>query len=759
MPTLSEPLDPMHSTAGPKESAVTLSASDLLTLAKELLAESRPTLPPPAGIGDTITVLGGVIGSRRECTTWYQQHNLSDDSHLHFIEVLQSLESVLCQIRTGSQKVSRQNLPTVHRGPPCPENPFNALEVERLRDSILLDAPQAKQTTKTDASKITRLPAQQEIQLGGRHDDRDFALWCTLKECHQVRLYIKQVWSERHQTSKPVSLAVASQITHNALVLCLAGVDEFAEEFPELGTFEEITRHVDVQLSISKDGVESFSCKRGMSKDTEDTVSSYDLLCMPALILLCLIREVVDNCEAIDSPLDAVDHIMSRRCFDRDLFGSSLEIMALYRNEEIQSAWAGGDMFTRLFADFMQSHEDLPLRIVFALQMELDLYNSLGGRTGVEAAELLAQCGRLKISLSEFDKAALGRLDCPLLGGRIDASATQSRILDIIHCGVETPLYANRRFTFHSEDGPVVIPTLLYVSPRSAGHISGVLSELAHKDGIDTCNRNLLIHSLAHLYKACQKRSPDLNWPDMDWIIARQGGKAFGLLESDHSRTLLDLDTPATILQGPAMFFGLSLGVELTKYARQRRQGPHGTSARLPLPSYATCLARAERLKIHSVYVSTRDRCAETARNLNLPEHTMLKAACHQSARKKSLALGADRKRHAQKYTNDTFTTIQTLSLLKAGLGEEQFDMLFNFHMFFYGCLSAMDRVISFCRDDRRFRGLFRPNMMFHEIVDEILWQASKPGKGGRSILSAATEALSGFTELIGASQIQLVNT
>lgn len=200
----------------------------------------------------------------------------------------------------------------------------------------------------------------------------------------------------------------------------------------------------------------------------------------------------------------------------------------------------------------------------------MDIYDDLYGFNTFESADMTCQAQLTKLYLGNFKSAALTRTDHSLLAGRMTMSSKHMTILHIIQNGFRTPLCADQGFPLPDCGRQ---SAWRHYSPTPAGYVNGVLSEMMHKDGIDVCNQRLVVHSLVHLFKACQKLSLKLDWPDMNWIIARQGNKACGLLESANMGDPLETRASSGTMETSAKIFGISLGVKLSKYATQRREG------------------------------------------------------------------------------------------------------------------------------------------------------------------------------------------
>lgn len=70
-----------------------------------------------------------------------------------------------------------------------------------------------------------------------------------------------------------------------------------------------------------------------MLEASDDMASPYDLLCMPAVIILCLIRLIKGSKDDV-LPIQASMHIMAQHALARDIFCNLAELAELYNNEQ-----------------------------------------------------------------------------------------------------------------------------------------------------------------------------------------------------------------------------------------------------------------------------------------------------------------------------------------------------------------------------------------------------------------------------------------
>lgn len=191
----------------------------------------------------------------------------------------------------------------------------------------------------------------------------------------------------------------------------------------------------------------------------------------------------------------------------------------------------------------------------------------------------------------------------------------------------------------------------------------------------------LLVHSIAHLYRAAQKSSPNFWWDDLEFLIFHQRFDAFDLQAYQASTDAVEL-------------FARSLGA---KSLRQK------TGKRLPLPSFEICSAKAKILHGSRAYAS---QCKQDKADLSQPDQLVL--SCQRLAERPT---GKGR----------AVTKSQSLEILQKGLSEEEVYFRFDHRAFFKDCLNLMEHIMQGLEPGFHLR--LPDNAMFYQVVYDLLWE------------------------------------
>lgn len=193
----------------------------------------------------------------------------------------------------------------------------------------------------------------------------------------------------------------------------------------------------------------------------------------------------------------------------------------------------------------------------------------------------------------------------------------------------------------------------------------------------------LVVHALAHLYRATQKLVPDFFWDDLEFLIYHQRHDVFGLQAHRTSSDAMNI-------------YGRSFGVQCRL---QKTNVPD------PLPSHEISSTTAKELQGNSAYLSM---CVQAELKFSQPDHLTL--ACQEYA--------------ASRGTGVAVTTPITMELLEIGLTEGLVHLHFDHHAFFLDCLALMVLIMQDLESS--FPAIISDNAMFYEIVDELLWEKEK---------------------------------
>lgn len=206
-----------------ENSSAKLSTQNLVELSKVLAQGAAADRLAPEGIGDTILVLGDVIAGRRECANWYSQKPTAgpdstheDRSHKHFVGVLQHVLQCLKDTVRNSRRPDRTDREAGDDASPRQKlvNVYQALFVEEPQVEI----PSAT-WKKKKRRKSSRIPMKVELESDG-DTDKDFELWCFLRECYNIRQFVRDTWLMQQRGE--LSVDAASQVSVMSVIVLIA---------------------------------------------------------------------------------------------------------------------------------------------------------------------------------------------------------------------------------------------------------------------------------------------------------------------------------------------------------------------------------------------------------------------------------------------------------------------------------------------------------------------------------------------------------
>lgn len=196
-----------------------LSTQNLVDLSKLLVQGAATDKLAPEGIGDTILVLGDVIAGRRECADWYSHKPTTsrtnsssvteDQTHKHFIGVLQHVLQHL------KDTVRNSRLPdtTTTTNREAEGNVSQRRKLVNVYQALFVEEPQVEipsSTARKKKRKPSRVPVKVELESDGAAE-KDFELWCFLRECYNIRHFVRDTWLRQQRGE--ISVDVASQVS------------------------------------------------------------------------------------------------------------------------------------------------------------------------------------------------------------------------------------------------------------------------------------------------------------------------------------------------------------------------------------------------------------------------------------------------------------------------------------------------------------------------------------------------------------------
>ncbi|KAK4548346.1 hypothetical protein LTR36_010216 [Oleoguttula mirabilis] len=225
-----------------------ISTSDLLRFANAIANAKSPIEIPPS----MLEIIADVIAGRKYCADWYTAQSAQEpardgttksasESHRHFISVLQDIYGILHKLPTldgQSEAAAKESL----------SNVFDNLNLEEPSEDALGDEPQPR-TGDTHSSNAIA----DTLALDDRAE-KEFALWCFLKDLQEIRLFLDENW--RSYSAGQLSFLAASSLTDTAFGVMRRADASLVRAYPEFADFPCVLDFLGV--TITKTGDELF---------------------------------------------------------------------------------------------------------------------------------------------------------------------------------------------------------------------------------------------------------------------------------------------------------------------------------------------------------------------------------------------------------------------------------------------------------------------------------------------------------------------
>lgn len=716
---------------------------ELIAVADSIVQSAISKGRPPADVASIIIILEDVISGRREYQVWHQQrievfdeaHIRETASHEHFVGVLGSILERLKTVENLGQKPkkSRQGRKRAGNGRKISKsiqveedtdrseatvlrNIYAGLEVE---DSVLserMGGASLSEPIPESASPKTGV----SIQLGRPEGDDNFALWCFLNDCRKIRLFLRSIWKDYY--AGDLSIQVAAEVTEHGLCLIAKATDEFQADFPHLAYYEDIADHLEIRGQMKGCEVEAFSydggTRNGFSPSTTEAVG---LLCVPAFVALHSFREMIEA-----TVEDREDSFELRQTFDK--------CHAI--NKCIYDCFRGLSRIPDYFWDWIKERgridistysfvlkaryrvEKTDVKEIMYYQVNMDLMDEREDQIGEFIAVVIFRThvvGMIRQFEGETQDADHSK-DNDNLSGR---QALRECIKEYTNYLFRTPEDDNLGST--EADKIPYMMQMLSQMPVLCGTSVWQMMKLHYIDALITCQENLAVMCVAHLYRASLEVGLlSTPWEDMEFVIDQVGPLDLGIPEKRGTSTPVILS---------ARRFGMAFGVQAAEYSNALRQNRNKGPARVPLP-LKKHVVQPEGLpmfrKAHSISAKLQ---RSRLRDLDLSVWESLDGSLQQMAHSvlADPEINVDTETRKQWEACRRLNATQLLDLLKHQLGSEELAFCFDMHAFSLDCTTIMGDIFGSLQPSiknlRTERGLSSDFDMV-ELVDEILWDA-----------------------------------
>ncbi|KAK5119617.1 hypothetical protein LTR85_007446 [Meristemomyces frigidus] len=726
---------------------LTLSTQDLTRLATAIASAAAADKPAPDGIETTISVMEDVINGRSECAVWYRTQAQEDSSwvaesgkrHGHFVDVLRSVLGALKQTLWASRpKPVRGRRGAAENNPQLADEAlgyaFASLHVDEpaSTDEAGTEAPARKPKPTTANNKKLR------CELEKTDEDAVFALWCILKECHDVRLFVRDIW--RQWRDGQLSLPTAGETTDKAFMLIHIAFTDLRVEFPKLTTFDDVSEKLQLNIASTNGVSDDFSWDESHVRDSSSDTPADQLLCIPALSCLGVLRawiaQIIRTTKCADKGDGIVggagSHLLAGHRLRRTIMLHFSELVQFKVRENLKKDFMNCDVFFRDLLSFLDNQR-LALPFVVEFQIYMDIYDEVemtGTRPYWLARYYADSIKDSYCNVTDVVEKLHGM--CALIGppGTRDV---QEAILRVIKKAVETPVIRNPLAKIDSTEGDesdeAYLSFVLVNFPIMTGVLLSSLGKLKYLDGLDMCNDYDIVVATTLLYQACRTAGLfEKRWKDLEFVIAHQGMQQLGLRQT----------VTATPALAAAKHYGLAFGVELREYAKRAREmAKSGTSGirRVPLPRESTSAFRKRAfVSISEPYLRTLTVTNVRRKGLGATlwetENSTIHQLAHDLLSEESQDIHQELRAQWRKCRR--LTPVQLLGVFKSALVAGKPVVHFDYHGLYGQCAILLEAV------QKGFLGMLERSHLWYgfaevdentelcNIVDEVLWKAAQ---------------------------------
>ncbi|KAF2774350.1 hypothetical protein EJ03DRAFT_5303 [Teratosphaeria nubilosa] len=548
----SKPIRPPGKSKGPE--TVELSTQELIQLAEAIIS-ARPPVDIPEHI---IEIIRNVIGGRRECAAWYAGQALEigsdvqkqNETHRYFIMVLERILDLLADARSRLKVAVPTVTPVTNAKTSAKQANLTSKEEELSNMFACLDLEEPSEILlEPPASIATPSIKLVNFRLQKKQDDAAFQVWCFLQDLTDVREYVKNTWLE--YVKGEVSFLVASSVTDTAFGLLRCADEEFTETSPLQDSGWESLLEFFGLTSFARGNV-VWLCPEKPGDHPKEQQSSINIV-----ELLCPIAHRAIWNYALD--MAALCQAEAARRKGEKFEGLGLESwygwhhfceVLLELTPQLHEITHGSSCRHVVLDEFVQglvechSKRRVPMWVVHACQIYLDIYDMLGDHVEHGAGAIDAALGRYDEIVTNLRRYSIKYND-----KLEDVRNGVNRLTAVVKAQNR---YEAMRFTDERADSPMDDDAIFSHADCKDGcckatcldenehatrehptslmerllpaHAGAVLLDWAvsmHDAGCMLANHDFIVLSIAHLYK--YMRTTGLlksDWHDMEFVLS-----------------------------------------------------------------------------------------------------------------------------------------------------------------------------------------------------------------------------------------------
>lgn len=223
--------------------SVKVLTADLPRYASTVVASSSPRIEITL---EVLEVTKDAIAGRKHCHNFYMKFAGSDISsnqrHAHFIAILEQVYDTLRKEYKNRLPKRKKKIPIHAADSNDLNNLFCHLGLEDTETDIPNDAPQTESKPDHRARRTRKTPVANRTTLfeleGDEEEEKSFAIWCLLKDCHQLRSRVQTVWEQYSQGE--ISFLTATKVTEYSLAIIQNLGNNFKQRNADLSSFANV---------------------------------------------------------------------------------------------------------------------------------------------------------------------------------------------------------------------------------------------------------------------------------------------------------------------------------------------------------------------------------------------------------------------------------------------------------------------------------------------------------------------------------------
>jgi hypothetical protein len=653
------------------ENTYTIPVRHFIQLAKVVVHSTNPKVVVPNGI---YTLLCDVISLRKEVSQVLGQAVTQDDGqsdgHSYFINVLEQVKEIL---RPSTEKTVFRDEKRLETQDQKLGNIFEALDLEGQLD--VTDTSHISQSARPDRKPLPK----QTYDIERAHDEILVSSLFFFHDLSQIRDFVRELWTDYGQGR--ADLSTASLVTNTAIEIMQRNLeDHIAMMAGQHGSPEEDDWIFWVYAHICH-GMDLHHRERPGDLINFETYHQAEFVCLPVFDIIKEFMESVqshrlvfvkgyDRCTKLPESQrekDEADHLFL------NLLLSDLHNATILRLEAATAI----DEITRAFLEMKVSENKLvPLWLVFAMQMLLDIRNVLGNDTSQAFQELQATGQRVTAAIRHYFQFSRNHGTHGKKWHK-DNDSQILKLVSFVSTWINQDLISKavrKQSKQIPEEHGVELPPffLMKQHPLLCGSLVYWLNLSLQEFSISLANAYDSILSAAHLYNAARKSNLlAISWPDMDYLI------------SAHTSQRIFVGGLPSKPEDFFKRFHMVLGASVLNFARNRRAiRPHDSS------KDAGCRRLRKTMPIHDIfrarYCIPEGRAELTRTKLDV----VIAEAAIRHPELNHIAADANQWANTRK-----LTSLQLMSILRVAITDEEFHLHFDYISMHIRCATLLSEM------------------------------------------------------------------